>query len=61
MLGCRCAGVPVHKAYIAHAYIEKGFTVNIQCIIQLSLIYNCLSLSLVPFIYLFYFVSVSKD
>ena len=36
-----------------HAYIEKGFTVNIQCIIQLSLVYNCISLSLVPFMYLF--------
>ena len=36
-----------------HAYLEKGFTVNIQCIIQLSLIYNSLSKSLVPFIYLF--------
>ena len=35
-----------------HAYI-KWFTVNIQCIIQLSLVYNCISLSLVPFMYLF--------
>ena len=34
-----------------HAYIEKGVYSNIQCIIQLSLVYNCINLSLVPFMY----------
>ena len=28
---------------------RNGFTVNIQCRIQLSLVYNCISLSFIPF------------
>ena len=50
-----------------HAYI-KGFAVNIQCIIQLSLVYNCISfkfgsiyvfiLKLMNFILLIYFYLV---